>query len=815
MVSLDLLKRRGITPEKLKEKLKGKSADEKNPKLKRLRERIRIRRERGIDDNIRDHKLYYALDLALNVPFRQVDQTLITALASKDPSSGEVMEAWNEWNIATEAVFDTITVADPKTGKNIEKTVLDIPTFFQVHVPLCLAYLKIRQAKIMTDRHLSPFLKFEPAFSNSLSRMRTEVLTSRTEVMSRQFGYWEVQDQSVGQMLHYQFAFQVPKEPWYREEQETEDDDAKEDAKDGAGISGEKKKRKTRITKEGIRYEIPHPTRVFWDKAHRVTTFNTDTGCEFFGYWRALRWKDIANNEDYWNLDKVTIGDTAWWSNANTFFNTVYSSCTIKSPIDWKLSNLHDREENFATYCYGGDQEECPVVFTEYYEKLVPSECGLGDYDYPIWMRFLLAGGDDTIIYAEPFPYCPVVYYGLDTDQNRDLNPSLTLQILPWQDHFSNLMSQFILTTKQNLTNCTFVDTDALNDGAINRLKNLGNKLWCALNFEPFSSKKYFRREAAVDKVFYNVDFTKTDTNQLLLAMKTILDTVERVLLFSSQELGQAASHELRAEEVQNISRATSVRLKYTDIPVANATEAWKKQIFYGLMSEGEEEFYAEIPMENTIGKEDLEKLGFTYDDEERPSRRIADKKAVVKASKESLRPLLYEGFTSSRDADDRTNNTALAGSMLQALAPLLQNPDVMQRISEQVIPLLNEIFRLAGFPRDFKLEDRSANKTQLSPAEAQQLMQAVQEFQQKMTEEMKPVVDTVQKTAQAQGQVEGAVKELAQRVVPMEQVVKRLVALIAQSQQRLTTTTTTNEDPGRIDPTTGQPINGAPQIMA
>lgn len=814
MVNLRILEKRGITPEKLKAKLKGASKDEKDPKLKKLRERIRSRSQQGIDDNFRNYKLYHALDLALNVPFRQTDQTLLNSLAQKDLSSDEIRDALNKWNLDTEAVFKTETVKDPKTGANIEKAVVDIPTFFQVHVPLCLAYLKIRQAKIMTDRRQVPHLKYEPAFSNAKARMRCEAVTSRAEVMSRQFGYWSVQDQCVFQMLHYQFAFKIPKEPWFREEQEDEEGEKRDD-EEGDGLTGKKPKRKTRIVKEGIRYEVPLPTRVWWDRAHRVPTFNTDTGCEYFGYWRAMRWKDLQSNPNWWNLDKVSVGDTKWWSNASTFFDSVYASCQIKTnSINWNFGNNHDREANFISQFYTGDQDECPVVVTEYFEKLVPSECGLGDYDYPVWFRFILAGSDDAILYAEPWPYCPVIYYGLDTDQNRDLNPSLTLQIMPWQDHMSNFMSQFYLTVKQNLANVTFVDTDVMKDkGFLDWVKNLGGKLFSVMNFFPYSSKAMWRAQNSIEKCFQVAQLAKTDTTQLLMAMKTILDTVERVLTFSSQELGQAASHELRAQEVQNIAQTTSIRLKYTDCPVADAVEAWKRQIYYGLMSEGADEFYAEIPMENKITKEDLDDLGFTYDKKELPSKRGRDKKATVKVKKDGLKPLLYEGFTSSRDADDRTNSTAQAAAMMQALGPILQNEMVMQMIGDQVIPLLNEIFLIAGFPRDFKLQN-NADHAALSQGEVEQIMQLLQQFQQEMTgkiaEGMKPVVEQVQQTAEATAQTQEAVKVLASREQMVEEVIGRLSGLLQRTSQ-----TNGNGSASFTDPAAGRISENQAAIMA
>lgn len=171
MVDLEILKDHGLTDDLLREKFNlefvTKTPVEGTPtkeltgdeKILKLRNRIRKRIQCGRDNNINQHQLYHALDLAWDIPFRQITPTLLQSIMDKDASNEEVTDKLKAWG------FDPgqlVTEADdPKSAGKKVKT-LNIPLFCEVFVPLVRAYGTIRLAKIMNDRLQVPMLKFDP-----------------------------------------------------------------------------------------------------------------------------------------------------------------------------------------------------------------------------------------------------------------------------------------------------------------------------------------------------------------------------------------------------------------------------------------------------------------------------------------------------------------------------------------------------------------------------------------------------------------------------------------------------------------------------
>lgn len=807
MVDLEILKDHGLTPELLEKRfsipLVPRTAPEGTPtselnqdeKIQKLRNRIRHRISAGRNDNIARHRLFHALDLAWDTPFRQISPTLLQTFIDKDPSSEEVLSQMKSWGFDPNNLVEEID--DPKTpSKKIKR--FNIPVFCNVFVPLCRAYGTIRCAKIMNDRLASPMYRYEPAVNTAKNRVQCDVITNRVDAMNRDYGYWSVLKQCVFQMLHYSVCLKFPVEEWHKEEQLVVDDDVPVEkmtrTKDGldemldrtGGLLGgtnanpdqvggaeavpaetpspavpeatgeaaidaaladlqepeAKKKLKTRVkvVKEGLRYHMPHPSRMFYDQAHRLSTFNTDSGCEFGGYWRVFRYRDIRDNPDFWNKERISIGDTGWWANAGTFWNVIFSGSVIKNPSDITaslMSSSKDRETKMLYDFYTQDYDDASVVITEYFEKMVPKEFGLGTYPYPVWFRFVV-GGDDTILYAAPLPYVPITAYVYDADEARSQNASLTLEVLPFQDQISNLLTQSILTAKANLSNITFVDEDVVDKKWFDTLRNYGEKLFRVRNFAPFSGKKLQKQQNGVPNLLYSHNFPAMDTNGIIQCIRLVLDMLERVLVMSSQEVAQAAAHELREKEVENISGSTSTRLQFTTAPVDLACEAEKKQLYEGLMAYGDSEMYSEVQNDPMITPQMLEKMGFTFEDDGTPKEYHAQTKIRVKHRKTALR---YASFTISRDGNNPTSKDAIM-QMANAFSGWLANPILGPAIGpDQAISMANMIARMAGFPREFKLQNASGNQA-LEAMLKKFMAEVKQEIQMDIQKGLKPMMD-------------------------------------------------------------------------
>lgn len=772
MVDISVVREKGGTQEALKKLFEvGPKSGKNNDKLRPLYDRILARLEEGISYNIRNYRLYYALDLAYNAPLRQTAQTLLWSLIDKKADTNEVKAALTDWGL-THLVHQS---PDKKT--------IDLPVFFNILIPLCRAYLTIRWARITNDRKNYPFLKYDPQKQTKDNRVKAEVITDRVQLITQQYDYFSVLKQAVFQMLHYGQAFQFPIESWHSEQQLVREDG----------------KVKETCVREGIRYHTPHPSRTFVDLAHRPCTINSDSGVRFLGYWSIKRWREIEACKDYWNLDKISLGRADWTTLHPTFFNTVYP-CNIKvaTPANINTPGILDREKEVGFY--SRDLGDMGVVLTEYFEKLNPKKENLFDYDYDIWMRFVVAS-DDTIIFAEPLPYAPAIYYGYDANENQSMNSSLTLEILPAQDHVSNLLTQYILSAKQNLANLNLLDKDALDlddstgNSLLTELRNWGEKWYRDLNFRLFSSRKTKMNQAEIGKAVQSFRFTPLPTDGIAGSIRQILDLLERTLVMSAQEVAASASHEQTAEEIRVTTGATSTRLEFTATPVDQAIYAWKKQLYEGLQAYGEEEFYAQLS--HKVDEAKLKELGLTVESKwDNESRRM-----MVKATKTAVS---MESFASTRDGEDRINSAAMADSMSKVLGFLLGNERLLQAIGDdQALSLINEINEYLGLPDDFKLRNVAGG---LPPQ--QQLIQLLEQMQQQI---LKQVGDGIKPVADSVIGVEQNLQAIAAQTQANSVQITKQAALTAQLAKIVHLASVGPQAPP-IDPASVQPpLNGGP----
>lgn len=818
MVSIELLEKAGITRDNLCRLLTGdplavdpakgminpsdpQELRDKKQRTASLLHRIRSRVQEGMARNLTTFRTYWALDLAWDTPFRNFSPTLLSTMMDKDVNDEKVRAEFRALG-----VYDCIKEIDEGGKKRYE---MNFPLFVSVIVPLVQAYVKIRWAKIMNDRRLTPFFEYVPAKLTTESMAKCAAITDRVQVISQQYGYYDVQKQGVLKMLHYGMALQFVKESWHWEDQQryataedvaeangtlptqglpdeaqpstqpemvgNEDVAGKEPqavsqpvsqtapqmpnqnmadaqkppgADDSTPTASPRKRLQegdviTATEREGLRYHLPHITRFFYDMAHGPYTINYDYGCEFYGYWRIERYRTIQNS-NFWNKDKIALGTDLISSNP-LFFQTVYGGCTMTIPVavvPEKMpdgpaayaefgggSGKLDRERQLATLYYGNEHGDQGTLVTEYFEKLVPSQWGLGDYDYPVWFRFTVAGDGCTVLYAEPIPFPPAIYYGYDADESRSQNASMSLEILPFQDQFSNTLTQILLTARQNLANLVFVDESQVEAGIIDTLKNVGERMFRKLNIFKYDSRKSQKFMGRISEAVQSFKFPQGNTAELTNVLKTILDVLERILVMSSNEVGQAASHEQTREEIRNIQASTSSRLVFTKTPVDIAAEAWKRQLYLGLMNYGDEHMYVHIPSDMLLTREVLEAMGFTYMEQgntqvlggRRSHTRYRVPKKIVAIN-------LWE-FASMKDQEDRINNDKIALALARLFEEVLGNPITAQAIGpDQAIEFANQIAHFAGLPADFRMRNtQQGSNPQQQQAEAQgQLKQVV-----------------------------------------------------------------------------------------
>ena len=204
------------------------SSDEKDRKdfkkedlerIKSLHDRIRSRIQDGMTRNLAESywRPIYAIDLAYDTPFRQITPTLLQSLADVKMDGEGSKEALKK---ATGLGLDTFIVNEKDSdGKETGKKMLNAPAFFNLLIPLVKSYVTMRRAAIVNPHNQTPFMKYEPTKTTTLRKIQCEALTDRVQVMSEQYGFFEVFDQSVLKTLQYGTQLQFISDEWDSESQ--------------------------------------------------------------------------------------------------------------------------------------------------------------------------------------------------------------------------------------------------------------------------------------------------------------------------------------------------------------------------------------------------------------------------------------------------------------------------------------------------------------------------------------------------------------------------------------------------------------------
>lgn len=763
MVDLELLKKRGATPEKLKAKFTAEVLDDK---IKQLIDLNAQRIDQGIQRNLNDARIWYAIDQSFDASQRQISYTLVEGLLSKGMSGDEVLEAMKSWGITSRLTNMLVPQCDKsgnavcdKNGKRLMK--LDLPTFFHIFIPLVQAYVKMRWAKLFNDRDIYPLYKYEPISMTMQNRLRCEIITSRIQRMVQDMGYRDDERQSILQMLKYGVCMNFPAEDFYRETQ----------------TFLEEGKEKKRTVKEGVRFEIPHPSRMFYDLNHRLSTANTDTGIEYAGFWNVMRYREVKENKAFWNTENVQFRYGSWVESKYNFYREM-NPCMLKFPqVQMFGPGTGDLERTKEAFRYTQHHLDEGVVVVSFYQKLIPSEWNLFDYDEPVWMRFVHTGSH-TVSHCTPVAYNPLVAYMYDADLGTARPSSLALELLPFQDHLSNLLTQYLLTVKQNLERIVFWNADVVDQKYVDIINNLGEKKYRGTTFIPYSKKELSWQQQSEKDAFTPVNLPKGSSAEISSAINQLLGMMERVLGYSAQEVGVPATHEQTAQEVEIISANTSNRLQMTGSFIDSAMKARKKLLYEAMMSYSDDEVFAEVAELDNDKKSALEKLGFKIED---PESRGA--KAGIRGDKKALR---VDGFSSDRDGADRIVDTKLAATMIQTFQSIFSNPVLAQAAGlPQLIDLFNQILVYSGAPKDFRLRVQPEPQ-QPSPGEAQkQQADQLQAVQQQLAQMASQIVDG-KLTELAQGLRQNLVEPMQAQAQQTAQALQQLAGEQSQQGQAL-----------------------------
>jgi len=765
MIDFDVLKAHGTTNERLREIFKAKlpgntvlakmSKDEVKALEKDIERRekaedlIASRITEHITFSLRNHHLYSSVDLAWDSsPINSRNIPLI-------------MYAQKRINVdACVKELDKLKVADKYVKRDAagQPTEIDLPKFFEVNINLVRSFVTRRlAAQVNKYNGLYPFFKYHPRGTSAAGKLRADVLSQRVDIMADQYDYRHFQTQVVRDMFLYGHSVAFPRAAWEREVQwEKEASDAE--------FKLDNQRVKTTVTKEGISWINPHPSRVFWDNDSPLTSVNTDTGSEYIGFWDIARYGDIMQNAEYFNRDTVSYSSATagLFTQYNTYFNTYYTQI-IPPHINDDLTSWNDRKNTVGIY--SGEMQDTSVFITDYFWKMVPNQWGVGDYPYPIWVHLRIAG-DSTVIFAEFLPSSPAAVFSFNENDSRLRNLSVAHELMPFQDQLTNLFSQLLETAKADMFAVGVVNTDIFPDTEEGmsvrdefRKTMKGENFYASTHVleASFSKLANLGIDTSPDNVFKIIRSQPNgNINNVFQSITQLLQMAERLMALSPQEQGQPAPRETSATEVMTINNTTESVYSFISEAVDEGRAAMKRIIYEGLMSMGSNTIH--LPVKNRYSPAVIEQAGFEIDpsDLEFMSPDLERRHTVIGSKKN----LIMDYIFTSRDGSERSSNVQEAQSLLQLFQIISQTPVILEALGkDKYYEILNEIARKSG-ALDFKLE--------VPPGEDNQLGGPGQEMEGAMQE----LVGAVQTNAQ---EISGLKDLLGQQEVKQEVVQKEL----------------------------------------
>lgn len=724
MVDFDILDSVGTTNERLREVLTAVrpenydslSLDEQKEITVKVDARARLEKEfRGkllehVTLSLKNHYLYSAVDLAWSAPPITPGNYPLILYAQ-----GKIKATACAKQLADLKCGDEFVKKDEK-GQVID---IDLPKFFEVSVNLVRSMV-LRRLAAQSNKYnnLYPHFRYDPRGTSTMAKMRADMVSQRMDIMADDYDYKHHEVQVARDTLLYAHSVDFPRSAWERDKEwvrKQNPSDLPDEASD-APIEYE-----TKIAREGVVFVNPHPSRVFWDNASPLSSINADIGSEYLGFWDIKRWGEVKNNPQYFNREKVA------YSNGMFDLISVYQNyfeqyhCTIKAPEPIaSLSSFNDRKNNIGVY--GSEMEDTSIFVTEFFKKMVPKEYGIGNYPYPIWCRFTLAG-DSTPVYSEIYPSRPACYMGLNENDSCQVNLSFAMQLMPYQDQMSNLFSQLLMVCKNSQLKIVLIDTDLLTPESLKEV------------LSSLKSENYYERPIGVTysgntsrEMGFNVERTPVRIMEtaergqviqiLFQAMAQLLSTVERLESMSPNESGQPNPREVTATEVNSISNTTMGVYSFISDAIDEYRAAKKRICFESWMACGANEI--RLPVLGRYSDEVVKKAGFTSakDDDEGYFDSNTPRNPRTRTVIGSKNKLLYDYIFTNRDGAERPSNSAAAQVLVQLLSGVIApDPEVRQAIGkEKLFELINETVRLTS-NFDLGLELREGEPNSFQPA--------------------------------------------------------------------------------------------------
>jgi hypothetical protein len=758
MVDAEILKKFNCTADKIRSVFtcEDPSQPEYNHR-KEFEKRICARINSGWLYSLQNSHLYAAADLAWDsAPITRENIPLMLYAQKKiklERASSELE------NLGCASQF----VRKDKDG-NIKE--IDLPRLYETSVNLVRSYLTRRLAPQASKyNNLLPFFRYEPRTVEQVGKLRGDALSQRVEIMSDQFNYRHLQTQAIRDVLLYGRCVLFPSCAWDRETQwQFKEIDPNLPTPEDTPVEAV-------VVREGVDFVRPHPSRVMWDSSFPLSSLNNAVGTPYVGFWDLRKYRDLLDNGSYFNRNKIRVSTTGkdFYSQYRLYFDTQFNAQRIKftSLAELRATDPATGNDIVATSPFYQATEADETMFvTEYYERVTPNQCGLGDYPFPVWLRLVIAS-DDTVVYGEFLPTsAPAIYFGFNENDNRASNISMAHEIMPFQDQISNLLSQLLLTAKNGAMKIVTMDTDMVTKEIRDGIKSTmeGDKYYVTPMLLEYSGNTARNMgQNTVSPISVIETKMQDDITSYFQSISSLLSIVERMLILSPQELGQAAPRVISATESNEISNSVSTVYTFISDSIDEGRSAWKRFVYEALVNKATERI--EVPVTDRYPENIVKAAGL--DVKETHGSALISQQLITGSKKK----LIHDYVFTSRDGSDRPINSQSANTLVQLLSQVVNVPGVLEAMGKKKLyALINEIFRLSGAGFETNLEVKDGEEDSFGPP----------------VEDLQSAIKQLAQEVQAQGQglqdTQGQLKQIVDLITQAQQSAQTMPTSVGES---------------------------------
>ena len=688
MIDLEILEANGASQRRLMEIFTSTDRTSDDWKIRdRFEKLVAGRVEDGLKQCARHSSLYQAVDMAWDSTPIQKESISLLLYAHGKIDLPKFAGRLKELDLVDEYC---------KVNDKGEVVDIDFPKLVDVRLNLVRSYVTRRMAaQSARFANLYPYFRYEPRSTSNVGKLRADVLSQRVEIMSDQYGYRHLGDQCSRDMFLYSHTVVVP--TWDREVQWRK--------KNGAVDAV--------VTREGVDWRKLHPSRTFWDRSAPLAQINTDTGPAWIADWDIVRFGALRKT-DYFNLDKVesSSGIQGILDSYPDFFTYYFEPTTLRLPSAF-LRGAASNDRSLQSGAYTTNDDDKGVVLTRMAMRIVPKDEGIGDYPYPVWLR-LTAANDNTIVHAEFLPSLPACYGGINEHDDRLVNPSFAVELLPYQDAGTNIMNHLLLHMKASLFQLWAIDTDSVDEKVKVALKKAtnGSSYFQEPQLLYYSASKLRELGITVDQAIKVIKADlKAEINAAFGQLLQLLSVCDRLMVMSQNEIGQAAPREISAREVTEIASTTDTVYSFIGNGIDELRAAMKRVCYESLVMQSTSKIL--VPVVGQYTTKTVERAGFKVLLEDEEGDSTAPGPVTVIGSAKALD---YDYVFSSRDGAERASNPQAAQTLVQLAQMVVASPALAEKLGlERLFDLYNEIFRLSGAAFDLRMELKEGETGELT----------------------------------------------------------------------------------------------------